>query len=190
MQDSQDPGLGLLLGPSVQMLMASASHMAKPKDKGWERGTLPWLGYRHRKGRTRLIMQSTTTWAMTTGTDCCGTMKEPGGGGLVAVVGALGQASRRPQVSAGINYVKFLGLGKAGAPCRVCVGAGFWLWDLCVPMAMLTPASRGCLGTTMTTFFMALACCMEGSPGLSCSCSEKGRPFSLAQASPPSKLWA
>ena len=96
MQDSQDPGLGLLLGPSVQMLMASASHMAKPKDKGWERGTLPWLGYRHRKGRTRLIMQSTTTWAMTTGTDCCGTMKEPGGGGA----GGSGWSTRTGQQEA------------------------------------------------------------------------------------------
>lgn len=106
------------------------------------------------------------------------------------MVGALGQASRKPQVSAGIN-VKFLGLGKAGSPCRVCVGAGFWPRDPCVPMAMPAPASRVCLGTTMTAFFTALAYCTEGSPGLSCCCSEKGRPFSLAQANPPpSKPWA
>ena len=29
-------------------------------------------------------------------------------------------------------------------------------------MAMLTPASRGCMGISLTTLFRALACCMEG----------------------------
>lgn len=88
------------------------------------------------------------------------------------MVGALGQASRKPQVSAGIN-VKFLGLGKAGSPCRVCVGAGFWPRGPCVPMAMPAPAPRVCLGATMAAFFTALAYRTEGSPGLSSAVAQK-----------------
>ena len=88
--------------------MVSASHRAKPKAKGWgEHSSRAGLGAQG--GENKLIMQSSATWARTTGADHCGIMK-----GTRSVWQWLGywDRARKPPVSAGINYISFWGWGK------------------------------------------------------------------------------
>lgn len=44
--------------------------------------------------------------------------------------------------------------GLAGSPCRVWRGADSLLWGLFVAVAPLSPASRACMGTSLTIFWV------------------------------------
>lgn len=103
--------------------MANASHKAKPEAKsGEEHSTARQEGKNGAHDAIQHHMGSHHS------TDDCGSISGLG----MAVVGALGQGSRRPQVSEVINYISFLGWGSS-FPCRVWVGAASWLWGLCMP---------------------------------------------------------